>query len=237
MQIRHFPCAMKQSNVILFLQLTLSIVLVDQTARAQNAWKDVYRESAWKDRDAWQRAPELIAHLRLKQNSAVADIGCHEGYMTVKLAAAVTTGRVYAVDVEQSKLDRLQEHLNARAIRNVNVVKGEYDDPRLPANQLDGVIILDTYHEMDDHDKILMHVKKALKKNGRLVICEPLAASRRGLARAEQEDRHEVGINYVVEDLIKAGFKIVKREDPFVDRKAVKGDVMWLLVAENADGL
>lgn len=220
-----------------FLTMATVAICISPKAGAQNAWKDVYRESAWKERDAWQRAPELIAHLRLKPNSSVADIGCHEGYMTIKLAAMVRSGRVYAVDVEQSKLDRLQQHLTQRAIKNVSVVKGEYDDPRLPANQLDGVIILDTYHEMDDHDKILVHVKQALKKNGRLVICEPLAEARRGLDRAEQEDRHEVGITYVEEDLVKAGFKIVKRQDPFADRKAVKGDIMWLLVAEKVDAL
>lgn len=200
--------------------------------RGQDPWKNVYRESAWQERDAWQRAPELIRQLRLRSGSAVADIGCHEGYMTVKLSDVVKSGRVYAVDVDQSKLNQLKAHLDKRGIQNVTVVKGDYDNPKLPAGSLDGVIILDTYHEMDDHDTILLHVKESLKSGGRLVICEPIAASRRDLSRSEQEKRHEIAMKFVEEDLLKAGFSIVSRQDPFADRTAVKGDVMWMLVAE-----
>jgi tRNA A58 N-methylase Trm61 len=40
---------------------------------------------------------------------------------------------------------------------------------------LDAVIILDTYHEMDDHDQILQHIKASLKSGGRLVLCEAIA--------------------------------------------------------------
>jgi tRNA A58 N-methylase Trm61 len=153
--------------------------------------------------------------------------------MTVKLADVVKPlGRVYAVDVDAPKLESLKEHLTKRGIENVTTIKGDYDDPKLPSGKFDGVIILDTYHEMDDHDKILLHVKDALKQNGRLVICEPIAASRRGLARSEQEARHEIAMKYVEEDLAKAGFSVVQRQDPFADRTDVKGDVMWMLVAE-----
>jgi len=51
-------------------------------------------------------------------------------------------------------------------------VKGNFDDPRLPAGVIDAVLILDAYHEMKDHDKILRHVWVSLKPGGRLVICE-----------------------------------------------------------------
>ena len=67
---------------------------------------------------------------------------------------------------------------------------------RLPPDQvakLDAIIILDTYHEMDDHDEILAHVKNSLKPGGKLVICEPIADERRKLARDDQERRHELG--------------------------------------------
>ena len=209
-----------------------SVIASPIALMAQDQWTNVYKESAWKERDTWQRAPDLLQRLHVSASGQVADIGCNEGYLTVKLAKILNSGRVYAVDVSASKLTLLKEHLVQRGIENVRVVQGDYDDPKLPANQLDGVVILDTYHEMKDHDKILMHVKDALKANGRLVICEPIAESRRTLSRSEQEAKHEIGIKFVEEDLVRAGFKIVERQDPFVDRKAVKGDVMWMLVAE-----
>jgi len=200
-------------------------------ANSQDQWENVYRESAWKERDKWQQAEEIIRKLGVGKGSTVADIGCHEGYMTLKLSKAVQDeGKVYAVDVDQSKLTLLSEHLKVRKINNVTVIKGDYDNPKLPANAVDAVIILDTYHEMDDHEKILQHVLIALKKGGRLVLCEPLEAKRKGLPRKEQEAKHELGINYALEDLKNAGFEIAYQQDPFVDR-IVKGDQMWLIVA------
>lgn len=214
----------------IFTILLLGILIC--TVSGQDQWKNVYKESAWMERDKWQRAEELIKQLRIKEGSRVADIGCHEGYMTIKLSKAVTAkGKVYAVDVDQSKLDLLRSHLEERKIDNVNLVKGDYDNPKLPPNTLDAAIILDTYHEMDDHDEILQHVKLSLKKGGRIVLCEPIEETRRRLTRAEQEQKHELGINFALEDLKKAGFEIVYQKDPFADRTEVKGDVMWVIVA------
>lgn len=199
---------------------------------AQNQWQDVYKESAWAERDAWQKPQELIKQLKIKKGSVVADVGCHEGYMTFKLSKEVgETGKVYAVDVEQSKLDKLKAHIDERKVNNVELVKGDYDNPKLPLNALDAVIILDTYHEMDDHYKILQHIKASLKPGGRLVLCEPIEEGRKNLSRADQEKKHELSINFALEDLQKAGFKILSKQDPFANREKIKGDKMWMIVS------
>jgi precorrin-6B methylase 2 len=213
-------------RLILFLVLSVSLV------HAQDMWKDVYSEKAWSDRDRWQKAPELIRHLALSPGGRVADIGCHEGYMTVKLAAAVgSTGKVYAVDIEQSKLDRLDANLKQRNITNVIPIKGKEDDPLLPL-ALDAVIILDTYHEMDAHEQILQRIKQSLKPGGRLVLCEAIANSRKNASREEQEGKHELGLSFALEDIKKAGFTLVYQKEAFVDRTAEKGDIMWIIVVK-----
>lgn len=211
----------------------LFFLLISNFLFAQNPYTDVYKESSWKDRDAWQRPQEILRLLQVKEGAHVADIGCHEGYMTVKLSRAVgPSGKVYAVDVEQRKLDRLENHLRERRLSNVTVVKGDYNNPRLPLNSMDAVLILDTYHEMDEHNEILEHIKAALKPEGRFVICEPIAEERKKLTRKEQERKHELGMHFALEDLVKAGFKIISKNENFVDRTAVKGDRMWVVVAK-----
>lgn len=211
--------------LILFFFITLS-------CQSQDQWKNIYTENAWAERDKWQRASDIIDLLRLSNGSTVADVGCHEGYMTMKLSKKVgSAGRVFAVDIQQNRLDKLTAHLEDRNIKNVTAVKGDYDDPHLQPNSLNAAIIIDTYHEMDDHDKMLMHIKTALRSGGRLVICEPIADDRRKFSRSEQERKHELGMNYALEDLKKAGFTIVFKQDPYIDRQQVKGDKMWIIVA------
>jgi len=199
---------------------------------AQDPWKNVYKESAWTERDTWQRPVELIKQLNIRAGSQVADIGCHEGYMTMKLAKVVgIKGKVFAVEVDQSKLDKLKDHLAERKITHVNLVKGDQDNPKLPLQSLDAVIILDTYHEMDDHDKILQHVMASLKPGGRILICEPIADERKTKSRSDQETRHELDMKYALDDLTKAGFQIIYKKENFIDRTKIKGDRMWIIVA------
>jgi ubiquinone/menaquinone biosynthesis C-methylase UbiE len=213
--------------------ITIMLLVASTTASAQDPWKNIYSKPAWEARDKWQRADELISLMKIPEGSHVADIGCHEGYMTFKLARVVNdAGKVYAVDVDQSKLTKLDRYITEKKLTNIQTIKGDYDDPKLPQEQLDAVIILDTYHEMDDHDEILQHVKTALKKGGRLVICEPIADERRKLSRSAQEGKHELGMSYALEDLTKGGFRIIHQKDPFVDRTKEKGDKMWVIVVE-----
>lgn len=208
------------------------LIFIFSTSYSQDQWKDVYSEAAWTDRDRWQKADALIRYLTIKSGSQVADVGCHEGYLTVKLANTVgCNGKIYAVDVAQSKLDRLRVNLEKRDLNNVTPIKGDYDNPKLPLNSLDAVIILDAYHEMDQHDEMLQHIKASLKSGGRLVLCEPLAPLRRKVSREEQGRKHELGIDFAIGDLKKAGFTIIKQQDPFVDRMKEKGDRMWVVVA------
>jgi ubiquinone/menaquinone biosynthesis C-methylase UbiE len=216
--------------------LRLLLIFSSASAIAQDAWKDVYKESAWKQRDTWQCADEIIKKLGIGTGSKVADVGCHEGYFTIKLSAVVgDEGRVYAVDVSRDKTEKLKKHLEERKINNVNVILGAENNPHLPTLALDAVLIVDTYHEMDAHHEILQAIKAALKTKGRLVLCEPIAEERRKLSREDQERKHELGIDYAIEDLKKAGFKILLKDESFVDRLKEKGDVMWLIVCEKSN--
>jgi ubiquinone/menaquinone biosynthesis C-methylase UbiE len=214
------------------MRLTFLFLFVGYICSAQDTYKNIYSSHAWKERDKWQRADELIRMLGIKEGSHVGDIGCHEGYMSFKLSKVVgASGKVYSVDVDEKVLEKLRTAMEKNKVSNIEVIKGDYDDPKLPPDKLDAVIILDTYHEMDDHDEILQHIKSALKKGGKLVICEPIAEERRKGSRAEQEKKHELGMNYALEDLKKAGFKIDFQKDPFIDRTKEKGDKMWAIVA------
>lgn len=190
-----------------------------------------YRAGEWEDRDQWQQADEILKNLDVRPSMKVADIGCHEGYMTMKLSPLVgASGKVYAVDVDRNRLNSLDKRLDGESIANVQTVHGESDDPKLPQSELDRVIFLDTYHEIKDYRTVLKHVFEALKPGGRLVMVEPIAKQRRSWTRDRQRDRHEIAMRFAEADLNQAGFKIETKTDPFIDRPS-KNDQMWMLVA------
>ncbi len=145
-----------------------------------------YSESDWKARDKWMKVAEIFKIANIQVGDEVADIGCHQGYMSIRLADFIgETGKVYSVDVREDRLNKLNDITSERDIRNVQTILGDYDDPKLEENSIDVVLIIDAYHEMNDYKQILFHVKKALKPDGRILILEKLKRQN-GLPRLDE---------------------------------------------------
>jgi len=207
--------------------LLLTTLFVSQLTLSQ------YSEYDWVERDTWMNVKDIFAQAGIDDGSFVADIGCHEGYLSVHLAKAVGyEGSVFAVDVRLDRLETLKSNLKDRNLTNVNVIHGDYDDPKLPKNELDVVIIMDTYHEMYDYMTILRHVHTSLKPEGRIVIIEKLKTHLKGKSRAAQIDAHSLGSTYVKNELIDAGFKIVHQDNDMGDWENDTNKVIWMLIAE-----
>jgi ubiquinone/menaquinone biosynthesis C-methylase UbiE len=182
------------------------------------------------DREQWQKVPEIFAAMRISAGSRVADLGAGSGFFTVRLARAVGTGgRVFAVDINPNMVRDLRERAAREGLAHVEVIAGTDADPRLPA-PLDAVLIVNAYHEMDDHQAILERIRQTLTLEGRLVIVEPIARAREKTARAEQRTNHEISMNYVLEDLQQAGFSVIERRERFVEN-LLDRDTEWMIVA------
>ena len=130
----------------------------------------------WLDRREREREedPDLAMRLmRVQRGSTVADLGAGSGYFTVRLARAVgDTGKVYAVDIQQGMLDLLRRAATRAKLTNVVPVLGAADDPKLPPQSLDLVLMVDVYHELSAPQAVLARLKESLKPGGRLVLLE-----------------------------------------------------------------
>ncbi len=214
--------------------LLILFLLAVQTSFSQN----IYTKNTWKDRDKWQQVPRILKTMGIADGDVVADIGSHEGYMTFKFVEKVgKSGKVYAVDVNRSRLRTLDGILEEKGIKNVETIHGDYDNPNLKPNSLDYAFIMDAYHEMESYKDILKHIKSALKTDGKLVILEPIAEEHRSYSRAAQMDKHDIGLDYVINDLKEAGFEIVLQKDRFINRAPKKKDHLWILIATASKGL
>jgi len=125
------------------------------------------------DREAWQK-PELIMDaLRIADGSSVADLGAGGGWFTVRLARRVgPRGLVYAEDVQREMIESMERRVQREGLRNVRMVLGTPDDPKLPPGAVDAVLMVDAYHEVERPVELLQNVRSALKPNGRLGIVE-----------------------------------------------------------------
>lgn len=133
-------------------------------------WRRVFDDPA---RDAWQKPRELVAALGLRPGMWVADLGAGTGYFSRWLDAAVRPrGVVFAVDTEPNLLAHLRSRAEEERTSTVIPVLASFDDPRLPPGALDLVLIVDTYHHLDDRRAYLGRLGAALKPTGRIAIVD-----------------------------------------------------------------
>ena len=192
-----------------------------------------YTESEWEGRDQWMQTQGLLDLMDLESGDKVGDIGCHEGYLSMHLARRVLPqGRVYAVDVRSDRLETLRSNAHDRGLRNIITILGDYDDPKLPEKELDAIFLIDTYHEIEAHEKMLQHVRRALKPGGKVMVLEKLKSRVRGKSRGEQVFAHSLSPEYVREELIQAGFEIINEIEDHGDWERDKDKQMWVLVAQ-----
>ena len=192
--------------------------------------RPIVPDAAEIQRDGWQKVPDIFAAMGIAPGSRVADLGAGSGFFTVRLARTVgPKGRVFAVDINPDYVRNLRERLAHENLDNVEVILGTASDPRLPA-ALDAVLIVNTYHEIREHQTMLDNIRQALKLAGRLVIVEPIAQERLNTSRAQQYAKHEIAADYAAGDLRQAGFRILDRRDRFVEN-LLDRDTEWLIVA------
>jgi len=161
------------------------------------------------DRDLWQLPDQIMDTLGVAEGSSVADIGAGGGWFTIRLARRVgTNGIVYAEDIQRQMLEATGRRVAREGLRNVRTVLGSSEDPRLPAGALDAVLIVDTYHELENPDALLRNIAKSLKPQGRVGVVD---YKRDGLGPGPAlEDR--VDAELIVRDAEGAGLKLLRRE-------------------------
>ncbi|QIX60688.1 class I SAM-dependent methyltransferase [Hymenobacter sp. BT18] len=157
------------------------------------------------DRDKEEGTDILLRELRLKSTDVVADLGAGTGYFTFRISPLVPRGKVLAVDIQPEMVAVLKETKARRKATNVQPILGTVQNPNLPANSVDLVLIVDAYHEFDHPREIMQAVQAALRPGGRIALVEyraedPNVAIKRihkmSVAQARRE-LEAIGLEYV----------------------------------------
>jgi ubiquinone/menaquinone biosynthesis C-methylase UbiE len=135
-----------------------------------------HQGAGWLDRperEMEEQPSKLIDALKFKPGQVVADIGAGSGYHSLRIAKLVAPGgKVYAVDIQKEMLDIIKGKMKKHEVTNIVPVLGTISDPKLPAESIDLILMVDVYHEFSHPYEMTVAMLKALKKGGKLVFVE-----------------------------------------------------------------
>ncbi len=165
-------------------------------------WAKIFDDPS---RAAWQKPDEVVAALELKPGMTAADLGAGTGYFTAGLSRAVgEKGVVLSIDPEPGMVEYLGKRAHREGLANVVPVLALYEDPFLPPGRVDRVLIVDTYHHIDDRQAYFRRLGANLAPGGRVAIVDfhkrPLPVGPPPEAKLERE--------VVVDEMQKAGFRL-----------------------------
>lgn len=206
------------------ISITVVLLLMFAGCRAQTgAPESLERDPApvmsfegaeWLERETREieERPDLVlAAMDLRNGDVVAEIGSGTGYFTRRLAEAVgPEGEVWAVDIQPEMLEELAARAARQGIENIVPVLGETNDPLLPEETFQWVLLVDTYHEIQEPEPVLEVIRRSLVPGGRVALVEYRLEG----ATAEHISLfHRMSVNQVLAEWVPAGFDLVDRID------------------------
>jgi len=148
----------------------------------------------------------------------VLEIGCGAGRVTRAFAGYF--GEVYAVDINPEAIRHIADRAQQEHLRNVKTVLSKPDDPELPANSIDAVLLLKTYHEVASPIVLLRNLRTSLRPNARVGVID----------RNGTGEDHGVQKEVVLREAEQAGYRLLEEHDDLV--RADKMDYFLVFAAK-----
>jgi len=171
------------------------------------------------ERRAWQKPEHVISLLAIEPGMTVVDIGAGTGFFAPYLAAAVGAGgRVLALDVEPNMVKHIEQRVEDEGLSSVEPKLIPYDDPQLMAGSVDRILIVDTWHHIDDRGAYSRKLLEALRPGGRVYVVDFTEESPVGPPR-----RHRLRSEQVAEELSAGGLEVSQLEEELPNQYVVMG--------------
>ena len=162
-------------------------------------------------RDQRLQIDRVMQALGVAAGKHVADIGAGSGWFTVRAAKRVgAMGLVYAVDINPEAVRYITDRAHKENLLNVKPMLSTADDPQLPANSVDAVLLLKTYHEVAHPVTLLHNLRPALRPGAKVGVID----------RNGNGADHGIEKDVVIHEAKEAGYQLKEQYD------FVKGDNM-----------
>ena len=164
--------------------------------------------------------PEMIMDtIGVKQGMIIGEVGAGGGYFTFKLAERVgKSGKIYANDIKKNVLESIEEKCAEKNIKNIKTILGETEDPLFPRNDLDMIVMMLVYHDLEKPVIFFKNLKKYLKSGTNVVVID------RDPERWGQGEDHFMTREAVLDSVKKSDFELIslytflKRDNVYIFR-------------------
>lgn len=163
------------------------------------------------ERDAYQQPEKVLAWMGDFTGEKIMDLGAGSGYFSVKLARA--GAQVIAADVDTAFQKHIQARMQADSLENIELRLIPYDDPMLADGEVDKVLVVNTYHHIQDRVAYFQKVKTGLTAEGELLIVDYFVRE----LPVGPPPEHKVSAEVVQKELAEAGFQSVEKTDNLLE--------------------
>ena len=166
-------------------------------------------------RDQRLQIDRVMDILGISAGKNVADIGAGSGWFTVRAARRVgDAGKVFAVDINPEAIRYIEDRAQKEGLHHITTILGREDNPLLPANAVDAVLLLKTYHEVAKPVALLRNLRVSLRPGAKVGIID----------RNGNGENHGVQRDVVIQEAAQAGYELSGKYD------FVKDDMNYFLV-------
>lgn len=160
------------------------------------------------ERTEWQNPDLVLKVLGNLSGKVVADVGAGAGYFTFKIAR--TAEKVIALDIDPNSLEYIKDQISIVGswANNIETRLTPPDVPNLLDNEVDIVLIVNTYGYIPNKDKYLVRVLQGLKEGGQIIIID----FKSGDIPVGPSEDNKVSLDDLAKTLVKSGFKKIQED-------------------------
>jgi ubiquinone/menaquinone biosynthesis C-methylase UbiE len=160
-------------------------------------------------REEEERTDLLIQAMQLEPTDVVADIGAGSGYFTFRMSPLVPRGKVLAVDIQPEMLEMIEGKMKDEVVENIQTILGTIEDPKLPENSVDWVLLVDAYHEFSHPYEMMTQIVESLSPTGKVALVEYRAED----PSVRIKPKHKMTEAQAVKEMQAVGLELVENKD------------------------
>ena len=117
-----------------------------------------------------------IEQCSIQAGMEIADLGSGSGAYSIATAKAlVSTGKVYAIDINKDLLNKLRNEGVKQGLYNIEVIWGDIDKlggTKLRDYSVDMTLVCNILFQLENKEEVVKEIKRILKPGGRALVVD-----------------------------------------------------------------